>query len=63
MQQSFDETMYIYECPLHHHRYWYPEEMGKYESLPCETCGASCDEVDQFAFNPFNFEPPARLPV
>lgn len=53
--------MYVYECPLGHHRYWYREytEGG----ILCEVCGGSCHPVDEFTYNPFDFQAPDRLEV
>lgn len=53
-QATFEEELVVFECPLGHHRYWTEERPGKYESIPCERCGASCVEVNSFTFNPFD---------
>ena len=72
MQQSFRRTMYVYERPRCECRHWDTENLEEEDgalSLFCSVCESPEDGayvmliVDEFAFNPFNFEPPARLPV
>jgi len=43
MQESFENTMHVYECPLGHRRYWIkdePEAMKKCRAR-CVTAAAS----------------------
>ena len=52
-----EEMMYVYACPLEHHRYWWPEDItDEYASLPCEVCGASCEIVATFGYVPWDWE-------
>lgn len=48
------ETMYVYECPLEHRRYWWTDNLtDEYADLPCEVCDASCVLVDSFEYVPW----------
>lgn len=72
MQQSFSETMYVYECRNCGNRCWDTENLEEgdgnlvYVCPLCETPEGGefvMQIVDEFPFNPFSFEPPERLPV
>lgn len=71
-QTTFEQTMYVYECPRCAARHWDPVNLDEEEgalSLFCTVCESPAREayvmqlVDEFTFNPFSFEPPERLPV
>lgn len=62
-QLSFQETIYIYECPNECHRYWdenptlgRESDHGHDITLYCERCGYACRRVGSFTFNPYNYE-------
>ncbi|MFC4989644.1 hypothetical protein [Saliphagus infecundisoli] len=72
VQQSFEEKMYVYECQNCENRCWDTENIEEQEGSLLYLC-PQCETpeggefvmqiVDEFTFNPFNFDPPDCLPV
>lgn len=62
-QLSFQETLFIYECPNECHRYWDEDphlgrdaQDGHDITLCCERCGYACRRVGSFTYNPYDYE-------